>query len=120
MRKLKVRLLLVCVLLLFVGAANGGHEGGVPKWSQPPTYNSGSLYPDCFWGWDEVSIYTVEPDAPLQIIADDWQSEDPRAVLGVHWWGSYLNYDNDTPPSAGPELFHIGIWTDVPAGGDQP
>jgi hypothetical protein len=27
------------------------------KWSQPPTYNDASPFPDCFWGWDEPSTY---------------------------------------------------------------
>ena len=27
------------------------------KWSQPPELNPGSQFPDCFWGWDEISIY---------------------------------------------------------------
>jgi hypothetical protein len=27
------------------------------KWSQPPQFNPASQNPECFWGWDEISIY---------------------------------------------------------------
>ncbi|MBL7215623.1 MAG: DNRLRE domain-containing protein [Phycisphaerae bacterium] len=167
------------------------------KWSQPPVFNPESQYPDCFWGWDEVSTYgpstssnlwfpawacatqchgdadcdgdvdgndqsiltaamgTTYPNigydpradfdrdgdvdandqailtsywqtnppadcatSPQHIVADDWLCIDPRPVTDVHWWGSYEGYTDNVPP-AGPDSFHIGIWTDVPAGEDQ-
>ena len=171
----------------------------VLKWSQPPVLNPESPYPDCFWGWDEVSIYgpsssiglwfpawacatqchgdadcdgivsvndmvilnaamgsvypgiTYDPRAdfdrdgdvdnndlailtsywgtqpppdcatsPSQqhIVADDWLCKTNQPVTDVHWWGSYEGYRDDVPP-LGPDFFHIGIWTDVPAGIDQ-
>ncbi len=85
------------------------------KWSQPPQFNDQSPYPECFWGWDETSIHGGN-----QIVADDWYCETPDKVTDIHWWGSYPGYQDDTPPSDGPGAFHLAIWTDVPAGVDQP
>ena len=83
------------------------------KWSQPPTFNPDSLYPDCFWGWDELSEYFGP-----QIVADDWLCDDPRPITDIHWWGSYQRWNGDMPPNIVPDQFHIGIWTDVPVGID--
>ncbi|MBN1996848.1 PKD domain-containing protein, partial [candidate division KSB1 bacterium] len=82
------------------------------KWSQPPLRNSDSPEPDCYWGWDVVSVYSK------RIVADDWICFDKRPVTDVHWWGSYADWNADAPPEYGPQKFHIGIWTDVPAGAD--
>ena len=87
------------------------------KWSQPPVFNPESPYPDCFWGWDEISIYDADQ---FPIVADDWLCSDPRPITDIHWWGSYEGYQDDVPPAAGPDAFHIGIWTDVPAGITEP
>lgn len=87
------------------------------KWDQPPLLNPESPYPDCYWGWDEVSDYsgTIAP-----IIADDWVCTDQRPVTDVHWWGSYVGWNELGPPPQVPAGFYIGIWTDVPAGVDRP
>lgn len=79
------------------------------KWSQPPV----RMDPDpaaCYWGWDELSLYQGK-----QIVADDWRCEDARPVTDIHWWGSYLEWEEQAPPQPTPVAFHIGIWTDVPA-----
>ena len=78
------------------------------KWSQPPTFQPESPYPDCFWGWDEYSRYG---DDSLWIMADDFLCEDSRPITDVHWWGSYWGWDLLEPPADGPSDFHIGIWT---------
>nr|HPQ42178.1 hypothetical protein [bacterium] len=85
------------------------------KWSQPPQYFPGSPYPECYWGWDEPSFYDM-----FQIVADDWLCDDDRPVAQIRWWGSYWNWDLPFPPNEAPLGFHIGIWTDVPAGGSEP
>jgi len=82
------------------------------KWAQPPTFNGESPHPECFWGWDEISIF-----GSLQIAADDFFCADDRPITDVHWWGSYRGWDGIEPPPDAPAQFHIGIWTDVPAGG---
>ncbi|MHC5109612.1 MAG: DUF7901 domain-containing protein, partial [Planctomycetota bacterium] len=85
------------------------------KWAQPPTFNPQSPHPECFWGWDELSWYA----SPLGIMADDWPCTTDLPVADLHWWGSYIGWNNVVPPPIAPDLFHIGIWTDVPAGVDQ-
>jgi hypothetical protein len=85
------------------------------KWAQPPMFNANSEFPDCFWGWDEMSMYRGN-----QIVADDWLCDNDRPITDVHWWGSYYRWDAPRPPEDGPKGFHIGIWTDVPAGEDLP
>ncbi|MBN1482564.1 T9SS C-terminal target domain-containing protein [candidate division KSB1 bacterium] len=89
---------------------------GIPpiKWPQPPKKKKDSPHPDCFWGWDEPSIYA------RVIAADDWYSSDERPITDIHWWGSYQEWLEKTPPANAPERFHIGIWTDVPVGPNEP
>lgn len=84
------------------------------KWYQGPTIKLDSQMPHCFYGWDEYSVYNS-----LQIVADDWLCEDPKPVVRVEWWGSYIGWTGDNPPGVAPESFHIAIWTDIPAGGQD-
>lgn len=79
-----------------------------PKWAQPPTENP--QYPGLFWGWNEPSWYFGP-----QVVADDWPCRDWRAISDIHWWGSYLNWVEPFPPPGAPQVFHLGLWTDVPA-----
>lgn len=79
------------------------------KWDQPPVPNPDM--PPCFYGWDDVSDYFNGP-----IVADDWACWDNRPVTDIHWWGSYLYWDQPVPPPIRPCCWHIGIWTDVPQG----
>ncbi len=95
-----------------------GYVCDAHKWAQPPTFNPDSPYPECFWGWDDPSVYGDLEEYP--IVADDWLCEDDRPVTDIHWWGSYNLWMEPDPPPIGhpmfPWAFHIGIWTDVPAG----
>ncbi|MEK6797963.1 MAG: dockerin type I domain-containing protein [Planctomycetota bacterium] len=89
------------------------------KWAQPPTYGP-TISPSqqCFWGWDQLSHYQC-----CEIVADDWACDSNQPVTDVHWWGSYWNWTTrEAPPPTPdfPQLFHIGIWKDVPAGLDRP
>ncbi len=86
----------------------------VPKWSQPPEPYK---VPDAYNGWDEYSVY--DSGEMGWIVADDWYCDTDEPVSDVHWWGSFLGWGIEEPPEL-PEAFHIGIWTDVPAGVDQP
>ncbi|MHC4676595.1 MAG: DUF7901 domain-containing protein, partial [Planctomycetota bacterium] len=82
------------------------------KWSQP----ADEIGPGVYRGWDELSWY----NGP-QIVADDWPCTDHRPVSDVHWWGSYQDWDDPGAlPQVRPIGFHIGIWTDVPVGADDP
>ncbi|MBN2355407.1 PKD domain-containing protein [candidate division KSB1 bacterium] len=91
-------------------------EGGESyfKWHQWPLKWNLPDMPDCFNGWDELSVYSEK------IVADDWYCYDERPVTDIHWWGSYLDWKEEGPPEHVPAAFHIGIWTDVPAGMDKP
>ena len=83
------------------------------KWSQPPVTYTPS---DAFYGWDEYSVYG-EDIPETQIVADDWYCATTDPVSDVHWWGSFIGWSQPTPPAGtDPLRFHLGIWTDVPAG----
>ena len=82
------------------------------KWSQPPVEVQPAQTPPLFNGWDERSDYYWGPP----IVADDWLCTDNRPVTDIHWWGSFLGWDQPYPPQL-PDAFRIAIWTDVPAGG---
>ncbi|MBA7474687.1 hypothetical protein ES707_10041 [subsurface metagenome] len=79
------------------------------KWSQPPVSIDPNEDPPIFIGWDEVSDYNNPP-----IVADDWQCFDERPITDVHWWGSFLGWNQPYVPPLLPKAFHIGIWTDDP------
>ncbi|TWT42038.1 Endoglucanase C precursor [Phycisphaerae bacterium RAS1] len=85
------------------------------KWDQPPMFSPQSPYPNCFWGWDELSHY-----ACCQIMADDYLCSDARPITDIHWWGSYRDWQEPIPPPFAPDMFRIGIWTDVPVGPGNP
>ncbi|MGQ9650719.1 MAG: DUF7901 domain-containing protein [Phycisphaerae bacterium] len=88
----------------------------VTKWSQPPVLYDGPGHnpQPVFYGWDEKSLYHLGPP----ILADDWRCSDPRPVTDIHWWGSFIGWTQPDPPQM-PDAFHIGIWTDVPAGANE-
>jgi hypothetical protein len=83
------------------------------KWSQPPILVDPNADPKLIRGWDDLSNYHWRP-----VVADDWLCEDDRPVTDVHWWGSYLGWNQPFPPPIQPIAFHIGIWHDVPVGAD--
>jgi len=90
------------------------HAKYYTKWSQPPVEIDAN-HPTVFLGWNEPALYELRP-----IIADDWLCKDQRPVTDIHWWGSFIGWDQPTLPAIVPTAFHIGIWTDVPAGVDRP
>jgi hypothetical protein len=77
------------------------------KWSQPPVILDTNM--PTFLGWDELSDYSM-----MKIVADDWQCKDDRPITDIHWWGSFIGWNEPYPPTVVPTAFHIGIWTDVP------
>jgi len=102
---------------LTVTKTTQAYKGNYVKWSQPPVLapQSGSI--PLIRGWDEKSVYTP-PQPP--IMADDWLCIDNRPVTDFHWWGSFIGWTQPYLPPVLPKAFHIGIWTDVPAGPGVP
>ncbi len=100
-------------LLIRKQTQTGAYKGYYIKWSQP-VEELGEEDPAKINGWDERS------DVLLPIMADDWECTDPRPVTDIHWWGSFLGWKLQHPPKIMPKAFHIGIWTDTPAGVDKP
>lgn len=96
------------------------NKGNYVKYSQPPVVINPGHVPAQINGWDEVSVYTQQLPLQWPIMADDWLCQDDRPVTDFHWWGSYLGWTQPHPPAVVPQSFHIGIWTDVPAGVDKP
>ncbi len=92
----------------------GANSKWFVKYSQPPEEIDKGLIN----GWDEVSVY--DPQTNFPIMADDWQCVDERPVTDIHWWGSFKGWTQPYLPPILPSGFHIGIWTDVPAGVDKP
>ena len=99
-------IVLAAVLLCTMSWAADGDE---IKWRQVP---------DMAFG---VNIESIEP-SPL--VADDWQCTDPRPVTDVHFWGSYIGWQENLPqpdpPTPGVLGFIIRFYKDVPAGVDRP
>jgi hypothetical protein len=83
-------------------------KGYYTKWSQPPVVID-TNHPPIISGWDEQSDYDMMP-----IVADDWECNDNRPITDIHWWGSFIGWNQPYLPSVMPQSFHIGIWTDVP------
>lgn len=85
--------------------------GEILKWSQPPM----PFAPErVFQGWNELSVHDG-----VQIAADDWVCSTDTPVTDIHWWGSFLGWSGPDIPEP-PVAFNFAIWTDVPAGADQP
>lgn len=100
-------------LALYLTSKAGGGSG--LKWDQPPLTDPSSPFPDCYYGWDELTLF----EGP-QIVADDWVCSTDEPVTDFHWWGSYIGWDQPIPPPERPFGFQLAIWTDVPAGVDLP
>jgi hypothetical protein len=79
------------------------------KWSQPPVF---ARIPNLFLGWNETDHY-----GESRIVADDWACTTTNPVTDLHWWGSFLNWTEQTIPLM-PDAFYISFWTDVPLGAD--
>jgi len=93
------------------GGAAAARSKWYVKWSQPPVAIDPNAEPPTFIGWDELSDYNNPPNP---IVADDWKCEDDRPITDIHWWGSFLGWDQPHVPPVLPKAFHIGIWTDDP------
>jgi len=69
-----------------------------------------------------VNIKSTEPEP---IVADDWKCEDPREIVDVHFWGSYIGWERENPgppplPPPGVRAFKIRIYSNVPGPPSHP
>lgn len=106
MKKVLFGLSFVAISVMMATGASATN-GGVVKWSQPPDMESG------------VNIPSTE-DYKTFIVADDWKCQDPRPVRDVHFWGSYIGWQDNIPkpdpPTPVVNGFVIRIYKDVPEG----
>lgn len=92
--------------IVSVAAARPNHVA--PKWVQPPV----PIIPsDVYYGWNEYSVIGGQ-----QLSADDFRALTNTPVVGLRWWGSFIDWRGQTLPSQAPDEFHIAIWTDIPVG----
>lgn len=84
----------------------------VVKWSQRPDTEDSD---------DRLSMHALDHPDDL-VVHDDWECTDPCAVVGLRWWGSYLEDPNDeyAPRGARNVPFELSWHGNVPADGETP
>jgi hypothetical protein len=91
------------------------------KWLQPP---------DMTWGENMASYTNLVPPGYWALRADDFVS-DGRRITDIHWWGSYIDWNNKEPgpieelvshpsPLATPLGFNLSWHMDIPKGVQDP
>ncbi len=94
------------------------------KWSQPPIELDPTSPAPIYCGWDQLS-YTDDPcceyGAGWQVVADDYRCLGSMPASSVHWWGSYIGWEEPEPPDlggydVGVVAWRIGFWSNVPVG----
>jgi len=124
----------VTALSLLLAAAPGGRAGesvlpvdgpldppaadGCLQWEQPPIEWDALSKTPVFCGWDEPSFDEEIPDATessSSVPADDFRCMDSLPVTGIHWWGSYQEWESVSPPALGPDAWRITFWANAPA-----
>jgi len=87
------------------------------KWSQPPIKIDPNADMPTYCGWDQLS-YTDDPcceyGAGWQVVADDYRCLGTMPVTSIHWWGSYVGWQDPEPPLQKPIAWRIGFWSNVP------
>jgi hypothetical protein len=87
-----------------------------------PWFGLGRPWNLYWWGGDphagfEANIWceSEEVIASGIVIADDFRCLGTMPVASVHWWGSYLGWEEAEPPLEVPTAWRIGFWSNVPA-----
>jgi hypothetical protein len=68
--------------------------------------------------WDSYDDEGPQAEVTWDMVADDFRCLGPMPISSVHWWGSYLDWNEPEPPLEAPDGWHIGFWSNVPAGLD--
>ena len=107
MKRLVICFLGLALLLVFMANCWAGVVPAEKKWLQKP---------------DMIAGKNIKSMNPEPIVADDWLCLDGRPVIDVHFWGSFIGWEEQypqQPPSRPPEIkaFVIRIYEDLPIGG---
>lgn len=110
------RLSILSFLLIFLGITLGGWANA--ETLQPLEPIKWQQRPDMVMGANILSIPDV-PSGPNAItVADDWLCLDGSPVSDLHFWGSYLGWQDDkerpTEDPPGIEVFRIQVYSDAP------
>ncbi len=91
------------------------YKGIHVKYSQPPFVAIEEATP-LIYGWDVRSVIPENPDQGVSITmaADDWVCMDERPITDLHWWGSFVGWDQPHLPPQVPDYFQMCIWSDIP------
>ena len=97
-------------------------SSGIPeynsKWSQPPIESDLLAEPPIFCGWDEPAHASRPAGIGVtiwQLVADDFRCLGSMPVTAIHWWGSYLGWEQSVPPQGRPSSWHVAFWNNVSA-----
>jgi hypothetical protein len=88
------------------------------KWSQPPIEIDPNIWPPVYCGWDEPS-WTTDPHGTSwsdNTAADDFRCLGTMPITSIHWWGSYVGWQEIDPPMFAPiSGWLIRFYSNVPA-----
>ncbi|OHB79998.1 MAG: hypothetical protein A2Z25_04590 [Planctomycetes bacterium RBG_16_55_9] len=93
------------------------------KWEQPPIEYDPYAQAPVYCGWDQPSYVVIQGDyggsytaySEWKIAADDFRCVGSGPVASVHWWGSYVGWNQTSFPSQRPAAWLLGFWSNVPA-----
>jgi len=72
------------------------------------------IHPETQQSVDLAFDIITEPVEQYKIVADDFRCLGTMPVTSVHWWGSYIYWDNMLPPDPDPCYWQIGFWSNIP------
>ncbi|MHC4497795.1 MAG: DUF7901 domain-containing protein, partial [Planctomycetota bacterium] len=70
---------------------------------------------DGTYGGFEASISCESEEKEGIMVADDYRCLGTMPVTSIHWWGSYIGWQDSLPPPQQPNGWWISFWTNVPA-----
>ncbi|MHC4623126.1 MAG: DUF7901 domain-containing protein, partial [Planctomycetota bacterium] len=70
---------------------------------------------DPYAGYEANIWCESQPDWAI-MVADDFRCLGPMPVTSIHWWGSYVGWEEPDPPPQEPSAWRIGFWSNVPVG----
>ena len=105
------KLAIICAValvgwLMASGVAHADFINEPIKWSQKP---------DMDQGVDQYSVHVGNA-----VASNDYLCDDPRSVVAVRWWGSYLDNSGPDDGVVAWPTFEIAFHYDIPAGMQDP